>query len=190
MTEDWKTGPHQLTYRQAERTFGLITAALAKDTPDGTPSAALATVLDDLLEASIPDEHKATSASLAADWTDVESFSRPPRHGSSQCADPEASWGHRNSNLPGPKGEMFFGYYHSAATMTREETGPAVPELTRRITLTSCHADPVRALVPVLTRMPDDGIPLGDILADSGYAHRDAAAWALPLRAAGAAARL
>ena len=81
---------------------------------------------------------------------------------------------------------MFFGYYLSAATMTREETGPAVPELTRRITLSSCHADPVRALTPVLTRMPEDGIPLGDILADSGYAHRDADAWALPLRAAGA----
>ena len=114
VTEEWKAGPHQLTYRQAERTFGLITKALAKDTkdtPDGTPSAALATVLDDLLEASIPGEHKTTSASLAADWTDVESFSRPPRHGSSDCADPEASWGHRNSNLPGPKGEMFFGYY-------------------------------------------------------------------------------
>jgi hypothetical protein len=30
------------------------------------------------------------------------------------------------------------------------------------------------------------GIPLGDVLADSGYAHRDAGAWALPLRAAGA----
>ena len=54
VTEEWNTGPHQLTYRQAERTFGLITAALAKDTPDGTPSAALATVLDDLLEASVP----------------------------------------------------------------------------------------------------------------------------------------
>ena len=34
--------------------------------------------------------------------------------------------------------------------------------------------------------MPQDGIALGDILADSGYAHRDAGAWALPLRAAGA----
>ena len=186
VTEEWKTGPHQLTYRQAERTFGLITTALGKNEPDGTPSATLATVLDDLLEASIPAEHKTTSASLAADWTDVESFSRPPRHGSSQCADPEASWGHRNSNLPGPKGEMFYGYYLSAATMTREEDGPAIPELTRRITLSSCRADPVRALTPVLTRMPGNGIPLGDILADSGYAHRDAGAWALPLRAAGA----
>ena len=58
VTEDWKTGPHQLTYRQAERTFGLITTALAKNEPDGTPSAALATVLDDLLEASIPAEYK------------------------------------------------------------------------------------------------------------------------------------
>ena len=34
--------------------------------------------------------------------------------------------------------------------------------------------------------MPADGIPLGDVLADSGYAHRDAAAWAIPLRQAGA----
>ena len=34
--------------------------------------------------------------------------------------------------------------------------------------------------------MPADGIPPGDILADSGYAHRDAGAWAIPLRAAGA----
>ena len=143
-------------------------------------------MLDDLLEASIPGGRKNAPASLAADWTDVESFSRPPHHGSSDCADPEASWGHRNSNLPGPKGEMFFGYYLSAATMTRDENGPPVPELTRRITLSSCHADPVRALAPVLARMPEDGIPLGDILADSGYAHRDAGAWALPLRAAGA----
>ena len=87
VTEDWAGGPHQLTYRQAERTFGLITAALGKDTPDGTPSPALATVLDDLLEASIPGGHKDASASLAADWTDAESFSRPPHHGSSDCAD-------------------------------------------------------------------------------------------------------
>jgi hypothetical protein len=81
---------------------------------------------------------------------------------------------------------MFFGYYLSAATMVREENGPPVPELTRRITLSSCHADPVRVFAPVLARMPGAGIPLGDVLADSGYAHRDADAWALPLRAAGA----
>ena len=103
VTEQWKTGPHQLTYRQAERTFGLITAALAKDTPDGTPSAALTAVLDDLLEASIPAQHKNASTALAADWTDVESFSRPPHLGSRTCADPEASWGHRNSTCPAPK---------------------------------------------------------------------------------------
>jgi hypothetical protein len=52
--------------------------------------------------------------------------------------------------------------------------------------MSSCHTDPVRAFTPVLARMPGDGIPLGDILADSGYAHRDPDAWALPLRAAGA----
>jgi hypothetical protein len=70
--------------------------------------------------------------------------------------------------------------------MMREEHGPPVPELARRMTVSSCHHDPARALVPVLTAIPGYGIPLGDILADSGYAHRDAGAWAVPLRLAGA----
>ena len=86
------------------------------------------------------------------------------------------------SRISGP------GHYASAATMMPEEHRPAVPELARRMTVCSRHADPARALVPVLTAMPGDGIPLGDILSDSGYAHRDAGAWAIPLRAAGAAA--
>ncbi len=186
VVEDWHNGPHQLTYRQVERTFSLVADALSKDQPDGAPSDALARTSDDLLEASIPAGYKDASTALAVDWTDVETFSRPPRHGTQECADPEASWGHRNSNLPGPKGEMFFGYYLSAAAMVREETGPPVPELARRMTLTSCALDPVRALVAALTCMPAAGIRLGDILDDSGYAHRDADAWAIPLRQAGA----
>jgi hypothetical protein len=184
--EDWKHGRHQLTYRQVERTFNLVVDALEKEHPDGAPTDDLARTCDDLLEASIPGEHKDASTALAVDWTDAESFSRPPRHGTTGCADPEASWGHRTSNLPGPKGELFFGYYHSAATMTAEEHSPPVPELARRMTLTSCCLDPARALVPVLQRMTRAGIRLGDLLADSGYAHRAAAAWAIPLRAAGA----
>jgi hypothetical protein len=181
----WPAGPHQLTYRQVEHTARLITRALARKPPDGTPSPILQTCCDALLEASIPEPHHNSSA-LAGDWTDVESWSRPPRHGSTECTDPEASWGHRNSNLPGPKGEMFFGWFLSAVIMTREDNGPPVPELIRRMTVVSCRQDPVRALVRVLEKMPAAGIPLGDILADSGYAHRDADAWATPLRRAGA----
>ena len=63
---------------------------------------------------------------------------------------------------------------------------PQAKSWSRRATVSSCRHDPVRAFVPVLTAMPAAGIPLGDVLADSGYAHRDADAWALPLRAAGA----
>ena len=183
---DWKHGPHQLTYRQTERTFGLVTAALAKDQPDGLPSRALQAACDDLLEASIPQEFKDATASLAVDWTDMESFSRPPPARGGDCADPEASWGHRCGGGPGQDSELFFGYYLSAGIMMRDENGPAVPEFARRATVSSCRHDPVRALVPVLTAMPAAGIPLGDVLADSGYAHRDAGAWALPLRQAGA----
>ena len=91
VTADWKTGPHQLTYRQTERTFGLVTAALGKDQPGGLPSQALQAACDSLLEASIPDQTADAGTSLAADWTDMESFSRPPPHGTSDCADPEAS---------------------------------------------------------------------------------------------------
>jgi hypothetical protein len=183
---DWKHGPHQLTYRQTERTFGLVAGALARDTPDGLPSAWLQRICDDLLEASIPDRFKHASSALAVDWTDLETFSRPPPRGTRDCADPEASWGHRSGGGPGQDSELFFGYYVSAATMMRGEHDPPVPELARRMTACSCRHDPARALVPVLTAMPEDGIPLGDILADSGYAHRDAGAWAVPLRLAGA----
>jgi len=184
---DWKHGPHLLTYRQTERTFGLVTDAAGKDEPDGLPSDQLQGICDDLLEASVPEQFKDTSRSLAVDWTDLESFSRPPPARGGDCADPEGSWGHRKNNLLRSEDELFFGYYFSAGIMMREENGPAIPELARRAILSSCRHDPARALVPVLTRMPDQGIPLGDMLADSGYAHRDAGAWALPLRAAGAA---
>jgi hypothetical protein len=182
----WKTGPHLLTYRQTERTFGLVADALAKDVPDGLPSARLQRICDDLPEASIPEKFKDASTSLAAGWTDLETFSRPPSRGTSDCADPEASWGHRSGGGPGQDSELFFGYYPSAATTMREEHGPPVPELARRMTVCSCRHDPARALVPVLTAMPGHGTGLGDILSDSGYAHRDADAWALPLRQSGA----
>jgi hypothetical protein len=184
--EDWHSGPHQLTCRQAGRTFNLVADALAREHPGGAPSDALARTCDDLLEASIPPEHKDTSSSLAADRTGAEAFSRPPRHGTRKCADPEASRGHRTTSLPGPRGEMFFGCYLPAATMTRAETSPAVPGLARRMTLTSCPLDPARALARTLTRMPPAGTRLGGIPGDSGYAHRDAGARAIAPRQAGA----
>jgi hypothetical protein len=183
---DWKHGPHLLTYRQTERTFGLVADALGKDDPDGLPSGPLQRICDDLLEASVPEEFTDASTSLAVDWTDMESFSRPPPHGTSDCADPEASWGHRKNNLLRSQDELFYGWYLSAGIMMRDEGGPAVPELARRAAVSSCRHDPVRAFAPVLTALPGQGIPLGDILGDSGYAHRDAGAWALPLRTAGA----
>ena len=51
---DWKHGPHRLTYRQAEYTFGLVAGALGKDEPDGLSSGPLQGICDDLLEASVP----------------------------------------------------------------------------------------------------------------------------------------
>lgn len=228
----WKDGPHLLTYRQVERTFMLIVRALSKEKPDGSPSEALSEIIDALLEASVQALGPPENSSLAVDWTDLETFSRPPRkrragsendepvsddteHPTPQksadsaegkgaqglsdnadadppekdtdCADPEASYGHRRGDGPGQKDEAFFGYYLQAATIVKEEDGPEVPELTRRILLASCHVDPPAAFVGVLARMAADGIALGDVLADSGYAYRLPESWALPLRRLGAA---
>jgi hypothetical protein len=187
VTTAWKTGPHQLTYRQVEHTHRLITKALARPEPDGAPSAGLQHVCDQLTEASIPEPVKNASSSLAVDWTDVEAWSRPvPADSPGTGTDPEASWGHRNVNRKIQEGEMFYGYYLSAAVMTKDEDGPAVPELARRITVGNSSHDPAAALAGVLTTMPASGIALGDIIADSGYSHRVPATWANPLRRAGA----
>lgn len=181
----WKDGLHRLTYRQVERTFGLVGRALAKEEPDGSPSEALGEVLDALLEASVTELGCPASSSIAVDWTDLETFSRPPKS-DGRCADPEATWGHRRGDSPGEADETFYGYYLQVATAVREERGPAVAELVRRIQLTSCKVDPPAALVGVLERMAAAGIEIGDVLADSGYAYRVAETWALPVRRLGA----
>jgi hypothetical protein len=234
ITAEWKHGPHLLTYRQVERTFALVVAKLAKDQPDGSPSDVLSQVLDALMEASVTVLGEPASSSYAVDWTDQQTFARPPRakrggranpepvpddaepvpddaepvpddaepvpddaepvpdaaepgarSESARCADPEAAWGHRRGDAPGQKDESFFGYYTQIATLVRDEHGPQVPELVRRIQIASCDVDPPGALVPVLERMAAGGIEIGDLLADSGYSYRVAEDWALPLRRLG-----
>jgi hypothetical protein len=138
------------------------------------------------VEASVPDELTPQTTSLAIDWTDLEAFSRPPSPNDLDCADTEASWGHRSGAAPGQKDALFFGYFLSVATMVKEEHGRAVPELARRISLTTCRRDPVTEFVPVMKRLNASGVAIGDVLADSGYAHRTAANFALPLRRLGA----
>jgi hypothetical protein len=114
---DWKGGPHLLTYRQTEYTFGLIADAPGKDEPDGLPSPDLQAICDDLLEASIPEQFKDARSPLAVDRTDLDSFSRPPPAKGGPCAGPEASWGHRKNNLLRSEDELFYGWYLSAGTM-------------------------------------------------------------------------
>jgi hypothetical protein len=56
--------------------------------------------------------------------------------------------------------------------MVNDEGEDAVPELVRAMVLSSCRRDPVVSFVPVLERLCASGVPIGDVLADSGYAHR------------------
>ncbi len=221
----WKRGPHLLTYRQTERTFGLVNKALSKEHPDGQPSQILSEMMDRLLEGSVTVLGTPESSSLAIDWSDYESFARPPRKKRAQatdpdrqpaqdtastprnadsedttgqaarpqqsesrqanCADPQAAWGHRNTNHPS-RSETFFGYYLQAITTVAEEKEGEIPELVRRIQLASPKHDPPAMIVPVIQRMHEDAIQIGDLLADSGYSYREPQTFAMPARALGA----
>ena len=139
---EWKDGPHRLTYRQVERTFGLVARVLAKAEPDGEPCEELSEILDALLEASVELCGKPETSSYAVDWTDLETFSCPPPKGGERCADPEATWGHRRGNSPGERDEAFYGYYLQVVTAVKEERGPAVAELVRRIGLDELRGRP------------------------------------------------
>jgi hypothetical protein len=184
---DRRRGAHQLTYRQVEYTFGLLDHVLADATSDGQPGETLRRVVDALIEASIPDRYKQSTTAVAVDWTDLETWACPPLEPGGPSADPDASWGHRRGHAPGAKDELFYGYYPQAVTLAPQDGGPKVPELVRRLLVTSCHVDAPPALVKTLQALHKSGVAIGDVLADSGYAHRLANHWALPLRALGAA---
>ena len=123
-------------------------------------------VLDALVEASVPERYKSMSRSLAVDWTDHETWSRPRAKDDPQPAnDPTASWGHAKRNAPGATDHLFFGYYGQVATVVKEERAPSVPELVRAY---------------------GDDVAPGDVLCDCGYSNRDPETFASPLRRAGA----
>ncbi|MHB8660288.1 MAG: hypothetical protein ACYC91_20625 [Solirubrobacteraceae bacterium] len=179
----WRESWHRLTYRQTEYTFARIVRALSKPVPDGAPSQLLADVLDRLLEASVQELGVPTSSSYAVDWTDLEAWARPPaKHSTTPSTDPEAGWGHRTSTHPA-QNELFYGYHLQAVTTVRDEQGPEIPELVRRVHLASPQHDPPAQIIPVLERMHHDGIRIGDLLADSGYSYRQPQTFALPARA-------
>jgi hypothetical protein len=125
--------PRQLTAR-------TLLAGLCLTQAGGRP--AHLTRVHDLLEASIPEEFKNASTSLAVDWTDLETFSRPPPSRGGDCAGPEASWGHRKNNLLRSEDELFYGYYLSAGIMMPGENSPAVPEFARRAVVVPARPGP------------------------------------------------
>ncbi|MHB1721120.1 MAG: hypothetical protein ACYCV1_13525 [Acidimicrobiales bacterium] len=183
---EWKAGPHTLTYRQSEYTARLALAVLAKDDPDGQPTDALQQLSDALINTGVTATGVPMSSSLAVDWIDIESFSTRRTKPDGNYADKEAAWGHRKGGGPGEKDQLFFGYYLSLATMVEDEGSGEVPELVRRMNLVGCDHDPVPAMTDVLVSMAESGTPIGDVVVDSGYAHRIPAHFALPLRAKGA----
>src|SRR5258708_19565295 len=58
--EDWKNGPHQLTYRQTERTFNLVADPLDKEHADGAPPHTPPPPRPHLLAATTPPPYKDT----------------------------------------------------------------------------------------------------------------------------------
>ena len=69
----------------------------------------------------------------------------------------------------------------------KDEHGPEVPELARRMHLDQLPPRPARPRsCPSSSACTNDGITIADLLADSGYAYRVPETWALPIRALGA----
>ena len=184
VTASWRGGSHEFTYRQVEHTTRSLRAVFSAEASDGGPGRLLSAVVDALVEASISAALK-EGGDLAVDWTDVETFARPGSAGRASV-DPDTSFGHRKGDAPGQEHEMFLGYYLQLATMVAEVGAPRIPELIRRMLLTSCRLDPPPAFVPVLARLFASGVAPGDVLADCGYSHRQSGHWALPVRATGA----
>jgi hypothetical protein len=122
-------------------------------------------------------------ASRDTDTQPASTQQQPDNH--QRRSDREASWGHRTVTHPA-RNEMFFGYYLQAITIVRDEHGPEVPELARRMHLASPQHDPPAQIVPAIARMHQHGIPIGDLLVDSGYAYRQPETFALPIRRLGA----
>jgi hypothetical protein len=202
---------HGATYRQVSDTFsvlcrgidpspvpsfrtvadnerGLHLAAARSGVDAEAKGALLDAVSDALVEASVPEAYKGASSSLAVDWTDHETWSRPrPADDPEPANDPDASFGHAKRNAPGAKDYLFFGYYAQVATMVGDEGGARVPELVRRIALHAPRVDPAAAMTRTLLRLHKDGVALGDVLADCGYSNRHPETFAAPLRRAGAA---
>lgn len=147
----------------------------------------LTSLLDALVEASVPERFAAMSSSVAVDWTDHETWSRPRAKNDPEPAnDPTASWGHAKGTAPGEKEHLFFGYYPQVATMVVDERGPTVPELIRRIAFAAPASDPAKEMADTLVRAYGAGVPPGDVLCDCGYSNRDPATFARPLRSKGA----
>ena len=148
--------------------------------------ARLVRILDALVEASVPDAYKGAS-SLAIDWTDYETWSRPRAKEDPQPAnDPDASWGHAKRNAPGAIDHLFYGFYGQVATVVCDEDGRQVPELVRRTAFAAPSSDPAALMARTLGRAYDTGVRPGDVLSDCGYSNREPESFALPLRRRGA----
>ena len=146
----------------------------------------LETVIDALIDASVPEMYRNASSSLAVDWTDHETWSRPRNRDDPQPAnDPDASWGHAKRNAPGAVDHLFFGYYAQVATMVKDDRGPEVPELVRAVAFAAPQKDPAAMMAKTLLRRSVNGLVFKDVLADCGYSNRNPDNFARPIRRAG-----
>jgi hypothetical protein len=146
----------------------------------------LETVMDALIDASVPEAYKNASRSLAIDWTDHETWSRPRAKDDPEPAnDPDASWGHAKRNAPGAVDHLFFGYYAQAATMVKDERGEDIPELVRAVVFLAPRKDPAANMASALLRRSGKGLFFKDVLADCGYSNRHPDNFARLIRRAG-----
>ncbi len=140
--------------------------------------AALQQVLDDLLTATMPADLP-TSGAYAVDGTGTWSWARGKDRNTS-AADPDAAWGVKTSKSG--KQERYFGYeLHAVVRVGHLNDNRPVPCLAERIVITPASTNCAEAVLPVITKMRDDGLRLREVIADRGYTYKTG--WSRGLRA-------
>ena len=151
---DWKRGPHLLTYRQVERTSGLVADALAKDEPDELPSAALQ---QPAMTCSKPASPRSTRTP-ARHWRWTGPIRRPspgPRRRGPATAPTPSIWGYRKNNLLRCEDELFTAITSPSIMMPNlTACSPGVRPPHHPLVV---PPGPVPVLVPVLTALPAAG---------------------------------
>ena len=145
---DWKHGPHLLTYRQTERTFGLVAGAARQGRAGRAalrPAAGhLRRPARGIGPGAVQGRQHVAGRGLDGPGVLLPAPARPGR----RLRRPRGILGTPQEQPAAQPGRAVLRLLPVRRDHDARGERPAVPEFARRATVSSCRHDPVRALVP------------------------------------------